>query len=140
MDYENWLRVCEAIDKKEPVITPDVAFKEAIKLIKDFQKEHFIGLYLNTKNKVIHSEVISMGTLNYTVVHAREVYKPAFIHSANSIIIIHNHPSGDITPSHHDNVVTQKLHETGEVLDIKMLDHLIIGKDKYYSYSKEGTM
>ena len=138
MNYNNWLRVCESTDKEQPLMSASDVHKEAVKLIKDFQKEHFLGLYLNTKNKIIHSEIISMGTLNATIIHAREVFKPAFIHSAHSLIVVHNHPSGDVAPSIEDNDITKKLSASGDILNIKLLDHIIIGNEQFYSYAEQG--
>jgi DNA repair protein RadC len=100
----------------------------------DLDREIFMILYLDTKNRIIKDEIISVGTLNSTIVHPREVFKNAIKDSVNSIIIIHNHPSGDSTPSFEDDRITEKFFKAGELIDIKVLDHVIIGKDNYYSY------
>ena len=101
--------------------------------LSDKKKEHFYALFLDTKNRIIGEELVSVGTLNASVIHPREVFKTAIKASANSIILVHNHPSGDTTPSKEDEEVTNKIKEGGELLDIKVLDHVIVGKDDYAS-------
>lgn len=103
-------------------------------------KESFVGLYLNTRNIVINDEVISIGHLTGALVHPREVFKPAVDYSANSIIVVHNHPSGEFEPSKNDDEITKLLKETGEILQIPVTDHLIIAENGYYSYNKEGRL
>ncbi|RXI98405.1 JAB domain-containing protein [Anaerobacillus alkaliphilus] len=101
-------------------------------------QEHFVALYLNTKNHVIHKKTIFIGSLNASIVHPREVFKEAFRHSAASIICLHNHPSGDPAPSKEDIEVTKRLVETGKVIGIEMLDHIIIGDRKFVSLKEKG--
>jgi DNA repair protein RadC len=112
--------------------------KQAFEHLKDMSKlnkEHFRGLYLNNHYKLIHSETISIGTLDASIIHPREVFKPALEHSASAIIIAHNHPSGNLKPSEEDIEVNQKLKEAGEILGINILDHLVISKNKFISLS-----
>lgn len=101
-------------------------------------QEHFVALYLNTKNHVIHKKTIFIGSLNASIVHPREVYKEAFRHSAASIICLHNHPSGDPSPSREDIEVTKRLVESGKVIGIELLDHIIIGDQKFTSLKEKG--
>ena len=96
-------------------------------------KEHFYALFLDTKNRIIGEELISVGTLNASLIHPREVFNPAIKASANSIILVHNHPSGNCKPSAEDKDITEKLKEAGKILGIKVLDHVIIGKELYLS-------
>jgi len=103
-------------------------------------KEHFMILHLDTRNKIIKDEIISVGTLNSSIIHPREVFKSAIKESANSIILIHNHPSGDSKPSREDHEITDKLFSAGELLSIKVLDHVIIGKDNWYSFNDVGKI
>ena len=106
--------------------------------LKDKKKEHFYALYLDTKNRIIEKpELISTGTLNASLVHPREIFKEAFRKSSNSIILVHNHPSGDCNPSEEDERVTEKLVKAGELLGIKVLDHVIVG-DGYYSFEEDS--
>ena len=106
--------------------------------IQDKKNECFYAILLDTKNVIISKEVISIGTLDASIVHPREAFKPAIKKSAKSIVFAHNHPSGDFTPSKDDFRITQRLIEAGEILDIEVLDHIIIGKDGYYSFKKEN--
>jgi len=101
-------------------------------------QEHFVCLYLNTKNQVLHKQTVFIGSLNASIVHPREVFKEAFKRSAASVICVHNHPSGDPTPSREDIEVTKRLTECGKMLGIELLDHLIIGDQKYVSLKEKG--
>ena len=103
-------------------------------------QEHFITLYLNTKNQVLHKQTIFIGSLNASIVHPREVYKEAFRRSAASIICLHNHPSGDPTPSREDIEVTKRLVECGKIIGIELLDHIIIGEHKFVSLKEKGYL
>jgi len=104
-----------------------------ISKLKDMKKEYFIAVFLDSKNKIIKDEVISIGTLNSSLVHPREVFKEAIKNSANSIILVHNHPSGNVEPSEEDYRVNKVLVETGNLVGIKVLDHLIVGDGKWQS-------
>ncbi|MFA7365085.1 MAG: DNA repair protein RadC [Patescibacteria group bacterium] len=113
--------------------------KQAFEYLKDMSKlnkEHFRGLYLNNHYKLIHSETISIGTLDASIVHPRDVFRPAIEYSASAIIVAHNHPSGVLKPSEEDLEVNRKLKEAGEVLGIDVLDHIIISKNKFISLSQ----
>lgn len=103
-------------------------------------QEHFVCLYLNTKNQVLHKQTIFVGSLNASIVHPREVYKEAFRRSAASIICFHNHPSGDPSPSMEDIEVTKRLCECGKIIGIELLDHLIIGDKKFVSLKEKGYL
>lgn len=103
-------------------------------------REHFRVLSLNTKNHVLSVETVSIGSLNNTVVHPREVFKSAIRNSAAAIILVHNHPSGDTEPSREDIQVTNRLKETGDLLGIQVFDHLIIGNGKYLSFKEKGLL
>ncbi|KXB67646.1 putative DNA repair protein RadC [Parvimonas sp. KA00067] len=109
-------------------------------ILRDEMKEHFYVLLLDTKNKIISWDEISKGDLNSSIVHPREVFKYALKYSANSIICLHNHPSGDPTPSMQDIEITKRLQEVGNLVGIKLLDHIIIGYNKYISLREKGIM
>ncbi|WP_028547677.1 RadC family protein [Paenibacillus sp. UNC451MF] len=104
------------------------------------QKEHFVCLFLNTKNHIIGQETLSMGSLNAAIVHPREVFRAAIKRSSASIICVHNHPSGDPTPSSEDIQLTQRLVEAGEIIGIDVLDHIVIGDRRYVSLKEQGMM
>lgn len=101
-------------------------------------QEHFVCLYLNTKNQVLHKQTVFIGSLNASIVHPREVFKEAFRRSAASIICFHNHPSGDPSPSREDIEVTKRLVECGKLIGIDILDHIIIGDKKFVSLKEKG--
>lgn len=121
-----------------PIKTAKDVFLYASEKLSDNKKEHFMILHLDTKNRIIKDEIISIGTLNASIVHPREVFKSAIKESANSIILVHNHPSGDSEPSLEDREITEKLMDAGELLNIKVLDHVIIGKDNYHSFKENS--
>lgn len=103
-------------------------------------QEHLVVLYMNTKGHLIKKKILFKGSLNASVIHPREIFKYAVMYSAASIILVHNHPSGDPTPSHHDIDVTKRIHENSMMMDIYLLDHIIIGRDKYYSFKESGIL
>ncbi|WP_084024479.1 RadC family protein [Vulcanibacillus modesticaldus] len=108
--------------------------------MKHLKQEHFIALLLDTKNQIIAKETISIGSLNSSIVHPREVFKPAIKKSVSAIIVVHNHPSGDPTPSKEDIEVTNRLVEAGNILGIDLLDHVIIGDSRYISLKDRGML
>lgn len=101
--------------------------------MRDLKKEKFTAIYLNTKNAVIRMETVSLGSLNGSLIHPREVFKTAILESAAGVIIAHNHPSGDPTPSLEDLQVTKRLIEAGEIVGIKLIDHVVIGEEGFES-------
>lgn len=112
--------------------TPKQAY-EYLKDMRELSKEHLRGLYLNSRHVVIHDEVISIGSLTANIVHPREVFKPAIEYSAVAVIIAHNHPSGTIKPTKSDIEITKQLLKAGKILGIDLIDHIIIGKNKFIS-------
>lgn len=108
-----------------------------IPLLKDEMKEHFIVVCLNTSNQIIKYETISIGNLNSSIVHPREVFKVAIENNSANIFLIHNHPSGNMEPSNEDIKITQKLVEAGKIFDINVFDHLIIAGDNYTSFVEQ---
>lgn len=116
---------------------------DAFKRMEDMQflaVEQFRVIYLNTKNGIIAEEVVAQGTINSTIVGGREIFRRAVRLLAASIILVHNHPSGDTLPSQEDIVITRKLVEAGKLLDITILDHVIIGKGKFESLKERGIL
>jgi DNA repair protein RadC len=102
-------------------------------------KEHFITLHLDGKNRIACLDRVSVGSLNQSIVHPRELFKTALLSSAAAILLIHNHPTGDPTPSSEDLEVTRRIKEAGDLLGIKVLDHIIIG-DSYLSFAEQGLI
>ena len=108
--------------------------------LRDNLKELFLTLLLDGKNRITRKVQVSEGSLNQSIVHPREVFAPAVRESAAAVIFIHNHPSGDPTPSREDREITRRLKEAGELLGIKVLDHIIIGDGRYYSFVESGLL
>lgn len=108
---------------------------EYAKRLSELDKENFMVIMLDTKNNIIKDEVVSVGTLNSAIVHPREIFKSAIKESANSVILVHNHPSGDPSPSLEDLEITQRLFEVGELIGIKVLDHVIVcAEGRYWNW------
>lgn len=102
------------------------------------QQEHFVVLFLNVKNQIIHKQTIFIGSLNASIVHPREIFREAVKRSAASIICAHNHPSGNPTPSPEDIDVTKRLQEAGYIIGIDLIDHVIIGDHQFVSMKEKG--
>ena len=106
----------------------------------EMAEENFVIICLNTKNKITGIHTVSIGSLNASIVHPREVFKAALLNNANGIICLHNHPSGDPEPSREDIEITHRLVNAGNILGIKVLDHIIIGDGRYISLKEQGMM
>ncbi len=120
------------------ICTPSDFAEHFMSDMKILHQEHFVVLYLNSKNQVIHQQTIFIGSLNKSLVHPREVFREAIRRSAASLICLHNHPSGNSTPSAEDIATTKRLAECGKILGIPVLYHLIIGDEQYVSLLEEG--
>ena len=106
--------------------------------MKDYDREHFKAAFLNTKNQIIKVVTVSIGSLNASIVHPREILKPAIAASAASIVLVHNHPTGDPTPSREDVEFTRRFAKCGELIGIELLDHIVIGADRFQSLKEAG--
>jgi DNA repair protein RadC len=124
--------------EKPKISSPEDVYRRLFPRMREQKKEMFIELCLDTKNQILKEEVISVGSLNANVVHPREVFKLALTESAAHIIVAHNHPSGDPTPSREDIEITKKLVETGNIMGITVLDHVVIGDGRHYSMKEAG--
>lgn len=108
--------------------------------IKDHRKEHFLALFLNGRNQVIRREDVSVGSLSQTLVHPREVFGPAIGSSAASVVLAHNHPSGEVHPSQNDLELTRRMVQAGEIMGIEVLDHVIISSKAFLSFKEMGML
>ncbi|MQL51366.1 DNA repair protein RadC [Desulfofundulus thermobenzoicus] len=134
-------RIAGSGEEVRPVIrSPEDAAGLVMEEMRHLDREHFRALLLNTKNQVIAREVISIGTLNSSTVHPRELFKNAIKRNAAAVILIHNHPSGDPAPSSEDLAVTGRLVEAGRIIGIEVLDHLIIGDNRFVSFKAKGLL
>ena len=119
-------------------ISPEQVF-DTFQFLRQETKEYFFALHLDGKNRICCIDEISVGSLNQSIVHPREVFKTALLSSAAAIILLHNHPTGDPTPSREDLVITRRINEAGELLGVKVLDHIIIG-DSFVSFVNQGLL
>jgi DNA repair protein RadC len=125
----------------DQVTDPRVAIKKAKALVSDWYKEHFIGIYLNACNVPTKIELISLGTLDSSPVHPRETFRPALVNHAVKVIVLHNHPSGDVQPSEEDIQVMKRLKTSGVILGIELVDSIIFAKgDDCYSMAEKGVL
>ena len=123
---------------KFKINSPEDVYRRLYPAMRESKKETFVELCLDTKNQVIREDTVSVGSLNANIVHPREVFRTALIESAAHIIVAHNHPSGDPAPSNEDVDITKKLVETGKIMGIDVLDHVIIGDGRHYSMKEAG--
>jgi len=123
----------------ELLTDPASVYKDCADM-QNMAQESFQILTLNGKNKIINRHLVTLGLLNQTVCHAREVFRAAITDSASSIILLHNHPSGDPKPSEADKIMTDKLVKAGELLEIAVIDHMIIASEGYYSFLEGGEL
>jgi DNA repair protein RadC len=104
------------------------------------RKEHFLILCLNARRQLVHRETVSIGTLSASLVHPREVFSPAIAHAAAAVVAVHNHPSGDPTPSAEDRDVTRRLQRAGELLGIPLADHVVVSELGFFSFRERGLL
>lgn len=127
-------------DSKFRINSPQAAFDLVKGKLSHLEREVFMVIQLNIKNEVIFEEVVSQGTISSSIVHPREVFQKAIRNGAASILVVHNHPSGDPTPSEEDIQVTRRLIETGQIIGIPILDHVIIARHDTYSFKANGLV
>lgn len=134
------VRVAESEIVRYQVKNPWDIYKYYMESMRYLKEEIFKTVLLNTKNEIITDIDVSHGTLNSSLVHPREVFKQAIKKSANKIILIHNHPSGNVEPSNEDMHITDRLIECGKIIGIEVIDHIIIGDGIYYSFKESRKM
>ena len=133
-------RIGQVRNPSRPVVSSPADVARLLRgRIANLDRENFVVVLLNTKNEVIETSTVSVGTLGASLVHPREVFKPAVRASAASVILAHNHPSGKVEPSQEDREVTRRLGEAAGILGIEVLDHVIVG-DGYYSMKEHGML
>jgi DNA repair protein RadC len=123
-----------------PLVRGPESIYELTRDIRGTNREHFVGFYLNSRNQVLRREIISIGSLNASIVHPREVFLPAVAMSAASVILAHNHPSGDPTPSEEDLAITRRLVEAGRLLGIELVDHVVVAREAYASFKERRLL
>ena len=136
------VKECSSLYDSSTITAPNDAVTIVRQYLDGTDRENFILLALNNKNKVICINTISIGHLSASIVHPREVFKSAILSNCASIIVVHNHPSGNSNPSHEDLAVTERLVKAGKILDIPVLDHIIIGDGtaEWFSFKSDGLL
>lgn len=129
----------ESIDKSTILESPEEIFNYLKDKIGNSKKENFVIMYFDTKNKLIVDDV-SVGTLNASLVHPREVFQKAILNNASHVVVAHNHPSGDHTPSNEDIITTKRLVEAGKILGIALVDHVIVSRNGFCSLRERGNV
>ena len=132
--------VAASPDERPKIASPRDVYNLLGPSLREEKREHFVAVLLDTKNGVLRTKTVSVGDLSSSVVHPREVFAEAIRHSAASLIVAHNHPSGDPTPSPDDIAVTRRLQESGELLGIEVLDHVVLGDNRFVSLKEKGLM
>jgi len=122
----------------QPITSPEIAAAVARKEIGNEDREVFLVIVLNTKNEIAAIHRCHVGSLNASVVHPREVFKAAILNNGSSIIVAHNHPSQNTTPSREDLEVTKRLVTVGQMIGIEVLDHLVVSENSYFSFKENG--
>jgi DNA repair protein RadC len=130
----------DRLEHLERFTAPSQIFNHFHYRFRDKRREYFVTLLLDGKNRIIREEQVSEGSLNQSIVHPREVFSPAVKESAAAVILIHNHPSGDPAPSREDRDITRRLKEAGDIMGIRVLDHIIIGDGAYFSFVEMGLL
>ena len=126
--------------KNNPVITNAATVYDHLEAYRHLDREHFIAITLDGASRVIDTHIISIGTLNQSLVHPREVFHPAIKDKAAAIIIAHNHPSGQLSPSRADRQITKRLKDAGKLIGIDIVDHIILAAEGYYSFQDENEI
>lgn len=132
--------VAASPDERTKIGSPRDVYNLLGPSLREEKREHFVAILMDTKNGVLRTKTVSVGDLSSSVVHPREVFTEAIRHSAASFIVAHNHPSGDPTPSPDDIAVTRRLQDAGELLGIELLDHVVLGDNKFVSLKEKGLM
>ena len=127
-------------DKKAEIYLKPRDIWEELKDLRDHRKEHFVIFYLDSRNQEIKREIISVGSLNANLVHPREVFEPAVRNLAAQVILAHNHPSGDPEPSEDDLEITKRLVDSGKILGIEVIDHIIVTKNGFLSFKEKNLI
>ncbi len=119
---------------------PSIIYNYYKNILKHEKREHFYAIYLDNSGIIIKDKLLFLGTINYSMVSPREIFKEAYLCDSTSIVLLHNHPSNNVLPSSNDYMTTKHLKEIGDILGIKIVDHIIIGKTKYYSLKENDEL
>ena len=129
-----------APEDRPQITSPEDAAHVLMPLLQGLDREHAVTLNLDVKHRLIATTTVSIGSVDHTFMSPREVFRDALRHGAGAIVIAHNHPSGDAEPSRDDERITRRLGQAGEILDIEVLDHLVIGHERWISLARRGAL
>lgn len=143
--FEVGKRLARQTALTEPLGTPEKIYNFMGPLLQSLPRESLRVVLLDTRHRLIHAEEVSLGTLNESLAHPREILRPAVSHGAYAFVLVHNHPSGDPTPSEADRALTRRIREAADLLQIHLLDHVIIGRERpaappYFSFKEHGLL
>ena len=143
--FEVGKRLARQTALSEPLGTPEKIYDFMGPLLQSLPRESLRVVLLDTRHRLIHAEEVSLGTLNESLAHPREILRPAVSHGAYAFVLVHNHPSGDPTPSEADRSLTRRIREAAELMQIHLLDHVIIGRERpgappYFSFKEHGLL
>lgn len=138
--FEMKIKAMQVREATGPAVKVSADIATVFADIANLDREAFYVVTLNQKHKIIDKHLISLGTLTASLVHPREVFKPCIMDNAATLILVHNHPSGDPTPSKEDHEITARLQEGAKLLGFSIMDHIIIGRPGHYSFQAEGTL
>ena len=122
------------------VTSPEAAAEILVPLLQDLDREHCVTLNLDTKHRLLATTTVSIGSVDHTFMSPREVFRDALLRGASAIVIAHNHPSGDAEPSRDDELVTRRIGRAGEVVGIEVLDHVVVGQQRWVSLARRGVL
>ncbi|HEX2027948.1 MAG TPA: DNA repair protein RadC, partial [Nitriliruptorales bacterium] len=122
------------------VTSPEAAADLLVPMLEGLDREHCLTLNLDTKHRLIATTTVSIGSIDHTFMSPREIYRDALLHRAAAIVVAHNHPSGDPEPSRDDELVTRRLGQAGELVGVEVLDHLVVGHQRWVSLSRRGLL
>jgi DNA repair protein RadC len=143
--FEVGKRIARQTVLSEPLAAPEKVYEFMGPLLQNLQRESLRVVLLDTRHRLVHEEEVSLGTLNESLAHPREILRPALSHGAYALILVHNHPSGDPSPSEADRALTRRIREAAELMQIHLLDHVIIGRVRpgappYFSFKEHGLL
>jgi DNA repair protein RadC len=143
--FEVGKRLARQTAQSEPLGTPEKIYGFMGPLLQNLPRESLRVVLLDTRHRLLHAEEVSLGTINESLAHPREILRPAISHGAYAFVLVHNHPSGDPTPSEADRALTRRIREAADLLQIHLLDHVIIGRERpgappYFSFKEHGLL
>ena len=129
-----------APEGRPQITSPEAAAELLVPLLQDLDREHAVTLNLDVKHRLVATTTVSIGSVDHTFIAPREVFRDALLHGAGAIVIAHNHPSGDAEPSRDDERITRRLGQAGEILGVEVLDHIVVGHQRWVSLARRGAL